>query len=282
VALCRIERGRPAVPRLLSVLDKDPRWRHPASVGVPLTITHAAWFANPAAALAVLGLEDRAAIPWLVRAARHPEHAYYLAAFRALERIDREAALNLWDRTGLRRDGYLPRAALTPGQLSILWSELKSVEPSTAARASWTLILAPDDALPFLKKRLRPVAPVSPERIARSIADLDSEHYAVRLKAMTELDEAQDLAETALHHVVRGRPNLETRRRAEELLERLDPARSAQRRRLLRAIQTLQRMATPQSREALAEIGKGAPNAALTREAKAALQRLDKHAASVK
>ena len=62
-----------------------------------------------------------------------------------------------------------------------------------------------------------------------------------------------------------------------KLLERLDgPVIGADDLRMLRAIEVLERIGTPEAKELLGRLAKGAPGARLTAEAKGSLARLTK------
>jgi hypothetical protein len=112
-------------------------------------------------------------------------------------------------------------------------------------------------------------------RIPDWIADLDSDDFAVREKATTELERLAELAAPALRRALEGNPPAEVRRRAEALLEKVqEPASSVVWLRALRAVEALEYAATPDSRRFLEALAKGVPDARLTREAKAAAERL--------
>ena len=72
-----------------------------------------------------------------------------------------------------------------------------------------------------------------------------------------------------------GKVSLEMRRRIDDLLARLD-RRSLTREELqaARAVEVLERIATPESRAVLASLARGTPAAVCTREAQAALTRM--------
>ena len=72
-----------------------------------------------------------------------------------------------------------------------------------------------------------------------------------------------------------GAPTPELRRQATRLLEKLAVL-SGQRLQLLRAVEALEYMNTPEARRVLQATSEGEPEARLTREAKAALERLSK------
>jgi hypothetical protein len=69
-----------------------------------------------------------------------------------------------------------------------------------------------------------------------------------------------------------GKPSEETRKRAEQLLEKLEPL-AGERLRVVRAIEALENTSGAEARQLLAELAAGAPEAHQTRQARAALQR---------
>jgi hypothetical protein len=114
-------------------------------------------------------------------------------------------------------------------------------------------------------------------RLARLIAALDDNDFAAREKATAELGELGDLAEGALRRLVEGGPSAEARQRAEGLLETLSKsAPSGEWLRALRALEVLEGVGTPQARQVLQTLAGGLPEARLTREAKASLERLER------
>jgi hypothetical protein len=77
-----------------------------------------------------------------------------------------------------------------------------------------------------------------------------------------------------MRQALAGRPSPEVRRRLGELLQRLDPLASPELLRGLRAVQVLEQVGTPEARDLLRTLAGGVPEARLTQEAKASLQRL--------
>ena len=113
------------------------------------------------------------------------------------------------------------------------------------------------------------------EQIVQLVADLDAARFAVRDKASRELGELAELAVPALRCALASRPSPELRLRGEMLLEQvLATKHSRSRLRLGRALCVLEQIGTPQAREGLSGLAKGADEAWLTREAKASLRRL--------
>jgi hypothetical protein len=130
-------------------------------------------------------------------------------------------------------------------------------------------------AVPFLRERLRPVPVPDRESIVRLEKDLDSDQFPVRQKAVQELERLEEAARPALRETLAGKPSPEVRRRAEELLDRLDgPVPPPGQLRLLRVVEVLEQIDAGEAREVLRELARGDPEARLTQEAKASLERL--------
>jgi hypothetical protein len=83
-----------------------------------------------------------------------------------------------------------------------------------------------------------------------------------------------DVAEPALRRALAGRPSLEVRQRLEKLLDQLAHP-SPDVLRALRAIEVLESVGTAEAKAVLGKLAAGQPGAGLTREAKAALRRLE-------
>jgi hypothetical protein len=110
--------------------------------------------------------------------------------------------------------------------------------------------------------------------VERLIADLDSERFGVRDPAAKELAMLTWGFESAIRRALERKLSLEVRRRLEALLaapQEVPPARAL---RTLRAIQVLERIGIPAAQELLRMLANGVPDARLTQEAKASLERL--------
>jgi hypothetical protein len=126
-----------------------------------------------------------------------------------------------------------------------------------------------------MKTRLSPAVAPAPGRLAGYVADLDSPHFLTRQNATHELELLAELAEPALRKALAGRPALESRRRIEQLLDKLDaPLTRPEQLRGIRAVEVLELVGTRAARELLAALAKGAAGARLTSEAAAARARL--------
>lgn len=193
---------------------------------------------------------------------------------RTLYSASRDTTVLVWDRT---RTDEARKVRLTVDDLPALWRDLADAGAERADRAIWLLASVSEIAVPFLRKKVRAVVPASSERLARWIADLDSDRFELRERATRELEELGELAEAALRKLLAGKPSLEARRRAEGLLTKLrGPSTSPERLRSLRAVEVLEHIGTEPARQLLTRLSEGAPDARRTREAKGSLLRLQR------
>ncbi|HYT89460.1 MAG TPA: WD40 repeat domain-containing protein, partial [Gemmataceae bacterium] len=164
---------------------------------------------------------------------------------------------------------------LGPEGVAQAWADLASPDARRAFRARGALARSPAEAVALLKDRLRRAQPADAQHLHQLLADLGSERFTVRDKAQAALEKLGELAEGALRQALTTNPTLEVRRRLEGLLARLRrPVTQPEAMRSVRAVAVLEDIATPATRELLAELAAGATDARLTREALAALRRL--------
>jgi WD40 repeat protein len=157
--------------------------------------------------------------------------------------------------------------------LDALWADLAG-SARKAHRAIAILAAAPDQAVPFLKDRLQPV-PVDSKQIDKLLADLDGDSFAARETASRELSRLHYQAGPMLRQALAGKPSLEMRRRLQAILA--GPKRPLpDDLRVLRAMEVLERIGTPEARRILETFAGGGKTVRETREAKAALQRLNR------
>lgn len=190
-----------------------------------------------------------------------------------------DTTLLVWDLAGR---GGAAAGALAADALEALWRDLLGDDAPRAYRAVHRLAASPTSAVGLLRERIKPIAAPDEKRIARLVIELDSDDFSTRQKAAAELDALGDLAAGACRKALANRPSLEMRRRLETLLEkRTAEARhpSAERVRLLRALEILELTGGQESRQLLATLANGAPGAWLTDEAQAGLIRLARRTA---
>jgi hypothetical protein len=171
--------------------------------------------------------------------------------------------------------GSPPSQPLAGSDLQLIWETLGGESVSKVFQDMAKLTGSPKESVVFLRERLRPVPVLEAEQVAKLIADLDNARFVVRQKAALELEMQAEAAEPALRKALEGKPSLEIHRRLTDLLKPLETrSPPPSRLRVLRALQVLEDVGTAEARELLETLSKGAADAQVTQEAKAALQRL--------
>jgi hypothetical protein len=162
-------------------------------------------------------------------------------------------------------------AAPDAKELAALWADLAADAPA-AYRAIGKLAAAPKEAAAFLGERVRPAALPQAKVLARLLTDLDNDSFDERERATAELRRLGELARPALREFLRGSPAAEARKRASEIMADLD--RDVPPREQLRELRAVEALEWAGATDALRQLAAGAPEARLTREAKASLGRL--------
>ncbi len=171
-----------------------------------------------------------------------------------------------------------PQAAVakTPVGNGTAWNDLAGNDAKAAFQAIRILSQAPG-VVKSLRERLKTAQPANPKRIAALIGELASPEFARREKATRELEQIGDLAAPALKKSAATSASAEARRRAAQLLDGLSqPVHKSQRLREIRSLELLERIGSDEAKRLLELLSKGAPDAALTKDAKATLERLRK------
>jgi RNA polymerase sigma factor (sigma-70 family) len=196
---------------------------------------------------------------------------------RTLATGGEDGMVRLWDVRGLGKGPTTWKDELAAKDLEGLWNDLGAADATQAYQAVWTLAAAPRQALPLCRERLlRPSTgqdPQLPQRLARLIADLDSDKYELREKATLELIRLDKAAEPAVRQALENPASLEARRRLERVLAVLQQSPSSTTLRGLRAIEALEYIGTPEAQEVLKKVATTAGELWLRQEAQAVLDR---------
>jgi RNA polymerase sigma factor (sigma-70 family) len=192
---------------------------------------------------------------------------------RRLASGSQDTTILIWDVTRLAADAPGPVPPVK--NLEAQWSSLAGADAVEAYRAILALASVPDQTVPLLAERLRPrPAPVA-ERIAHLLVQLESNRFAERERASEDLRQVGWEAEPAVCQFLAGKPSLEARKRAEDLLidiRKKDLSPDLLQR--VRGLEVLERIGSREARQVLQGLAGGTPDALLTREAHAALDRL--------
>lgn len=166
-------------------------------------------------------------------------------------------------------------AVLKVEEADSLWQALGDIDAAAANRALAGLVAAPTQALPLISERLGAIGKqLERAQYAELIAKLDDDSFKVREGAMRELALAGADAADALREALNNSPSAEVKRRVEDLLGHLKKGGYSQCWRYLRAVEVLERIGTPQTKEVLRELaGKSLPPD-LREEVQASLSRL--------
>jgi WD40 repeat protein len=170
-----------------------------------------------------------------------------------------------------------PIANAKPAEVNVeaRWKELAGDDAPKAFEAICALAGVPGPTATFLKDHVRPAAFADPNRIEQLVADLDSEQFDKRKKATTELEKVGEAAAPFLRKALEAEPSPEARKRIEEVLKKTDAATPrGEALRTIRAIEVLEAIGTAEAKAVLQILAKGMPEAAITRAALSALERL--------
>jgi hypothetical protein len=202
---------------------------------------------------------------------------------RWLAAAGKDRIVRIWDLAGHVPEATARTVAPDEDELAALWADLCGADAARAYRGTWQLVAAPKQAVPFLCTHLRPVSALSlgqRELAAAFVQDLDDNRFKVRERATKELSRLGEAAMPVLRDGLAGKLSPEARQRAARLLAALsDPPLSGESVATLRSLAVLEHADTPDARGLLHQIAAGPPEARLTREARATLDRLARRSA---
>jgi RNA polymerase sigma factor (sigma-70 family) len=183
-----------------------------------------------------------------------------------------DGTILLWDISDATRRPAAPD--LSAADLDRHWQALAGEDATAAYTAVRELAARPEQAVPLLRDRLKPVE--GNDAVRALIAKLDAPAFSDREAAAKELSRLGDAAVPDLKQALAGSPSAEQKERIERLLSAADARfpESGDRLRAVRAVGVLEWIGTSEARALLRELAAGVDRARLTREAKAAAERL--------
>jgi WD40 repeat protein len=189
----------------------------------------------------------------------------------------------LWDVSQFHAPARATDVRLTAEELTELWQELAQNEAPRGFRAIGALVRADAQAMSLLRAKLHPATADDIGPIRQLIADLDSDNFGARERAMSELTRLGVLAGPLLRGALARNPSAETEERLTKLLHQPAGTPSPQVLRMSRALEILEQLGASEAGGLLETLAQGAPEAWLTQESKAACERLRlrMHSASI-
>ena len=163
-----------------------------------------------------------------------------------------------------------------------LWADLSGEDAAKAYEAEFHLALGGMETVAFLRDRLKPVRDEVPREVARLVADLDHDDFPVRVEASRRLLKHGAQAENALRKALEENPTPEVRIRGETIVRAVGPPFNRYPSKLLQAIRgiyVLEAIGSSEAESILEALAGGSPWSWQTREAKAALERLEERGA---
>jgi WD40 repeat protein len=186
-----------------------------------------------------------------------------------------DTTILVWDLARLKREPLSHIAEFQPKEFEGLWADLISADAGKAGKTVQTLLAGSNASVALLQGRIQPAAPVDPKAVAQWLRDLDSSNFTKRAISMKELEKLGELAIPALQKMLAAQISLETRRRAEPLLEELTGRNfTPEQLRTIRVIEVLDRIGTADARQVLQRLAAGAPGSLTTLQAEMSLNRL--------
>jgi hypothetical protein len=186
-----------------------------------------------------------------------------------------DRTLLLWDLRPLstKEDPRAPE-----GDLESAWEDLARRDVTRGYEAMRILVRGGPDTIALLQERLRPVDEAWRERHTDLLRDLDSDSFETRQAATRALADLGTKAIPALARAMQESPSPEVRERAGTILRFLEipfgsfPSESLQ---AYRSVQVLETIGSDDAKGLLRKLATGSAHALQTREARAALERME-------
>ena len=181
-----------------------------------------------------------------------------------------DGTILLWNMAPAWKNLAAPKGAI---DAAACWKDLADLDPKIAWAAVDRLASDPPAALKLLGDRVKPVT-LDTRRVTDWIAELPSPDFKTREAATTELKRVLEAARHLLVEARRTSTSAEAQPRLDEVLDYAPPIPSVDAVRDLRALAVAERIGTKEAEEFLKAMASGAPDAGLTREAKAVAARI--------
>jgi hypothetical protein len=181
----------------------------------------------------------------------------------------------VWDMTRVKLAANGPKP--TKIDPDALWNDLIGDDAAKAFAAIGRLAAEADVAVPLLKERLPGVASgrrMEAADLGKLIDELDDDQYIRRERASFELERAGAQALPALTEALARTKSREVRRRASEVVEKINRTPALEGIRAARGVEVLERTGGRAANELLGEWARGPEWSPLAREAKASHARL--------
>jgi len=187
---------------------------------------------------------------------------------RLLAAASSDAPVYLWDPYALEKSHY--SAKLTVNDQGELWQALAGLDATKAFQAMRELIARPTEAVSLMRKGWQALPRATVQQVEKWIAEVEDSQYAVREKAVAQLQRFGASHEALLRQARDKAASLELRRRLDIILERRDPEKL----RRTRMLEVLERIGTGPAQRLLQEFADQPEDTELSREAGAGLKRL--------
>src|SRR5262249_45702498 len=153
---------------------------------------------------------------------------------------------------GRMKEGKLVAAELSAAELNRAWDGVTARDGLKAHRAVWTLVAAPNQAVPLLCVQLKPAGASDRARLERLLEQLDDDSFARREKASEEMEKMGVAAVPLLKKAQEKSASVEVRTRIRRLLGVLEgPGARDQTLREARGVEILEHIGDAEARRLL-------------------------------
>lgn len=166
------------------------------------------------------------------------------------------------------------KASQKPRTPEALWAELASEDGAAAELAMREMVSTPEATVAWLAKHLEAVKEAERATLNRLVEQLDSDNQGAREDATRQLIALEEQARAVVEAALKSE-SAEVRKLAARILAQLDQAVSGTEARPLRSVEVLELIGDAAAKKVLTRLAEGAAEARLTKEAAAALARLE-------